>query len=249
MMARSNHRTFSQIARPAVITTRHSSCAPILLTACLLGACGHKGQLVPDTTAEVVVGAEAAAVATVAGIRCSAAASSWQGLPRDLGSEMTPIKVRIRNQSGKPIRLLYESFALVGEKGQKYRPLPLLPLNSGNRNISALMPAYASQGFFVAQRLGHAYPAMEAWPRPLVRNERFYRKAYAKWQDDEELPSRSMLVKGLPEGVLDNGGIISGYLYFEAAARKEKRLNFRFDASEGDREERVALIKIPFLVQ
>ena len=49
--------------------------------------------------------------------------------------------------------------------------------------------------------------------------------------------------------MLDNGGIISGYLYFEAAARKEERLNFRFEASESDREERVALIRIPFRVQ
>jgi len=195
------------------------------------------------------MGAESAAVATMGGIRCSAAASSWQGIPRELGSQMTPIKVRIKNESGKPIRLLYENFALVGESGRKYRPLPLLPLNRRDREASGLMPAYASDGFFVAQRLRDAYPGIQPWPRPLLRDEKWYQTSYAKWPVGEQMPSRSMLVKGLPEGVLDNGGIISGFLYFEADARKEKRLKFRVEVPESDREERVALIKIPFRVE
>jgi hypothetical protein len=53
----------------------------------------------------------------------------------------------------------------------------------------------------------------------------------------------------LPEGVLGNGGQISGVLYFEEATNREDRLVFRAELTDGDDGDPVASIEIPFRVE
>ena len=58
-----------------------------------------------------------------------------------------------------------------------------------------------------------------------------------------------MLRMGLPEGVLADGGEISGFLYFEDANKHESRMTFRADIDDGQHGGQLAEIKIPFRVQ
>lgn len=218
-----------------------------VLGASLMLACGHGGKLVPEKSAQVILGAETAAVAVVDGVRCSANGDAWQGTPKDLTSEVIPVKVRIKNNSGRPIALLYERFSLVGKKGRQYFPVPLVPIPADADSGRPLRPVYAAEKFFVAPKLRNVYRTLEPWPNPFDRNDVLYRRNYAKWGDD--LPSRDMLERGMPEGVLGDGGTISGFLYFDGAAAREDRLLFKADVNEGNGDERVALIEIPFRVE
>jgi hypothetical protein len=54
---------------------------------------------------------------------------------------------------------------------------------------------------------------------------------------------------GLPEGVLADGGQISGFLYFENVTRNESRLTFKADIDDVRQGDDVAEIDIPFRVR
>jgi hypothetical protein len=214
-------------------------------------ACGH-GQG-PSTTLtgspQAIPASPAAnvAVKTVGGVRLYARGGAWDGLPANLGSTVTPVAVRIENHSGVPIELVYERFALVVANGRTFHPLPLLPLFDPSRSIPSLQPTYQPAGFFIAPRLARTYPRLPAWRSGLARDESLYRLDYRKWTVG--LPSRDVLLKGLPEGVLQDGGAISGFLYFDGDARGQHDLTFQADLIAGDWEQRVALIEIPFRIQ
>src|SRR4051794_1750294 len=94
------------------MTSRNIS-LPGLAVATLLAGCGH-GQLRPAESATTVPGAPDYAASEVDGVRVAAAGTGWDGRPTDLGQRMTPVKVRIVNHSGKPLRVLYEDFVLAG---------------------------------------------------------------------------------------------------------------------------------------
>lgn len=160
---------------------------------------------------------------------------------------MTPLAVRIENHSGGPIELIYERFALVATDGREFHPLPLLPLSGRSAATVSLQPAYQPAGFFVAPRFAPTYTRLSAWRNGLARDESLYMLQYRKWGDG--LPSPDVLLKGVPEGVLEDGGSISGFLYFDGEARGQHDLTFQADLTAGDWERRVALIEIPFRIQ
>jgi hypothetical protein len=211
-------------------------------------ACGH-GRLLPASTAHVVPGAPESAVAEQDGVRVAADADDWRGKPVDLATRLTPVKVRIVNHSGKPIRILYERFALAGAHGRVYRPLPptMLAEAAGVSHGEAVQPIFASESFFVGPRLHDVYPSLTPWPRPLPRTESFYDRQWRRWKQD--LPTTEMRRMGLPEGVLADDGQISGFLYFENATDRERRVVFKADLDDDDDGSEVTSIEIPFQVE
>jgi hypothetical protein len=217
------------------------SLGPIFLL--LAAGCGH-ARLTPAPTAERVPGVPGAAFLVVDGIGCSADAQAWQGGGK-LPDSVTPVKVRVANSSGRPIRLLYQDFALVGTHGHRYLPVPVLPL-APDAEATRLDPIYASSKFFIAERFHDVYQGVDAWPQPLGRDEDTYETQYRLW--GRERPSSDVVRMGIPEGVLADGGIISGFLYFERPVH-EDRVTFdaEFDSSEG--QATVASVKIPFRVE
>ncbi|HVT08379.1 MAG TPA: hypothetical protein VHO67_13050 [Polyangia bacterium] len=203
-----------------------------------------EGRLLPASSAHVIPDAPSAAAAEDSGVRVSAEANDWSGAPEDLSEKLTPIKVRIINRSGGPVQVLYQQFALVGSHGRRYQPLP--PAQAGDASAPAVHPVYAASNFFVAPRLHGVYPTLDPWSAPLARDEDFYARQYRRW--DDGLPSRPMRRMALPEGVLADRGEISGFLYFENATRKEKRVTFHADMNQPAGDE-VAEIEIPFVVR
>jgi len=219
---------------------------PVLLAGCLgTAACGH-GRLVPSDAAALVRGTDDAAVAFADGLRCTAETDAWEGKPGDLPASVAPIKVRISNDSEKPVRVRYEDFALVGESGRTYRPLPLIPFEHDAR--VPISPIYASDRFFVAPRLHDVYPELPSWSNPLPRDEALYAREYAKWGDTH--PDRHVLREGLPEGMLAGGGSVTGFLYFESPTGRERgaTLAAEFDRG-GDAKGLITKLEIPFRVE
>lgn len=217
--------------------------ASILLLVAGAG-CGYAVTPAPRDPTDAAWRTGGAAVMVVDGVRLLARGGAWRGVPTDLGADVTPIEVRIENASGKPIRLLYERFALVARNGRTFHPLPLLPLAAGSAKVTPVQPTYASDRFFVAPRLRTAYLSLPAWPEPLPRDESLYRFDYGKW--GKSLPTAEIIDKGLPEGVLANGGTVTGFLYFDGEARGEHELIFQANVDDSDGQNRVASITIPF---
>ena len=218
---------------------------------CVVGAtsgCGH-GRMLPSPSATLVPGTQEAAVAADAGVEVSANGADWRGRPENLEERLTPVRVRIVNHSGRPIELLYERFTLTGRTGRRYRALPPVPIDH-QRPIDAVgtvRPIFATSGFYVAQRYRDIYPSLTPWRRPLSRDASYSETQYQRWP--ENLPTREMQRLSLPEGVLADGGEISGFLFFEDATQHEARLMFQAALDDGEQGGTVAAVEIPFRVQ
>ena len=214
--------------------------------------------MIPAPDAERVPGAPTSAVSEEEGVRVSASGDGWKGRPSDLPKHLTPVKVRISNQSGRPVRILYEAFELAGAKGRVYRPLPVVPLDhadDGQPEV-VLQPMYGSADFFVGPQFRDVYPSLPAWSRPLPRDRDLYDRQYDRWK--KGLPTEDMQRMALPEGVLENGGRVSGFIFFEDATRKENKLVLRANLESeakpdgeaaGSETGEIASIEIPFRVE
>jgi hypothetical protein len=200
---------------------------PIAVAACGQGQGMSKTAADGSPQAISATPAPNVAVRTVGGVRLYARGDAWEGSPANLGSTVTPLAVRIENHSGGPIELL--------------------PLSHPSPAVASLQPTYRAAGFFIAPRFARTYPRLPVWQSSLVRDESLYRLDYRKWSDG--LPSADVLLKGLPEGILQDGGSISGFLYFDGEARGQRDLTLQADLPAGDGERRVALIEIPFRIQ
>ena len=218
---------------------------PVMVGAffCVAG-CGH-GHLVPADAAKLVPGTDAAAYTVVDGVRCTAESSAWEGRPGDLPSSVAPMKVRIRNDSDRPVRVRYQDFALLGSSGRRYHPLPLVPRQ--HETGVTIDPLYAADKFFVAPLLHDVYPDLPAWSKPLPRDEALYDEAYARW--GAVRPDRHVLREGMPEGMLEAGGSVTGFLYFESPVPHEGHAVFQAELERGgDSAGQITTIEIPFRV-
>lgn len=205
--------------------------------------------MLPAASAHTIPGAPEAAADEVQGVRVSAEGDDWSASPTDLSSRLTPVKVRIVNHSGAPARIEYQQFTLVGGHGHVYRAIPIVPLDHQTPvdGAGTIEPIYSAFNFFVAPRYHDVYPTLPAWPHPLARDDVSSNEPNQRW--GQGLPTRAMRRMGLPEGVLADGGEISGFLYFEDATKRESRLTFRADINDEQQGDQLAEIKIPFRVQ
>lgn len=228
-------------------TRRSISLVVAGLSTLATGGCGHS-RMRPAPTAQVLRSAPWSAYVEQGGIRVSASTDIWDGRPEDLPELMTPLKVRLTNQSGRPIRILYEEFALQPDGGPSFHPLPPAPLEAGpDTGLAGLRPLYASSGFRVAQAYKGLVPSYEAWPDPLPRDTSGMEKEYHHWSNG--LPTREMRRRALFEGVLEDQGVTAGYLYFSRRARAGDSVVFRAELADAEGGETIASLDIPFVVE
>ena len=209
-------------------------------------------QLDPAPAAETV-GAETA-VERVNGVRMTAETGAWDGLAR-VTTEVTPIRVTIENGSSAPIRLRYDEFALVNPQGRRYAALPPYGVE-GSVEDPVLVDAYdpvttpgfAYSGFSVALYYGSVYPTLTPYAGSFGYDPLYYDRYYTAYRD-VELPTQEMVREALPEGVIDPGGRVSGFLYFERVPPSAPRVRFRADLANAQSGETFGEITIPFVVE
>ncbi len=63
------------------------------------------------------------------------------------------------------------------------------------------------------------------------------------------LPSREMMERALPEGVVDSGGRVSGFLYFQHVDRREAQVSLEMKLVDAKTGESLGHLTIPFVVQ
>lgn len=197
--------------------------------------------------------------AEVVGVRIWAG-GRWEGVPERLPDVLTPVRVALENNSGRSLRVSYRDFTLIGSSGFRYRALPPFPLErspssglgrpglvlvdfhpagpAGNRHVA---PRYPHRHFYVTRPYVHHFPGLGVWPR-LWAWEAYSAFLYGNWP--ASLPSEDMQDQALPEGVLEDGGRVEGFLYFQQTER-EAGLHFEFKLFDAETNEPLGKAKLP----
>ncbi|MGD8339938.1 MAG: hypothetical protein PVH89_04100 [Gammaproteobacteria bacterium] len=155
------------------------------------------------------------------GVSVTVETNAWRG-SRRVTAAVEPIRVTISNQGSSPIRLRYGDFALVDENGRRYAALPpyqvdgtlLNPILADGYTVM-VMPGFAHRGFFVAPYYSRIYPGIPVYGRRYYLYDPFYYDYYYTDLTSAIRPTMEMLSLALPEGIIDVGGSVTGFLYFQ----------------------------------
>ena len=222
-------------------------CMASVLTLAAFGGC--VADLEPAPSADRVIGLDGAAKTAVQGVAVLVQADAWPG-PLDIETEVTPLKIRIDNNSADPLQVRYEAFTLVSPTGASFAALPLSQIEG---EVSELTHTSGARDFYyrdfsVAPYYAPHYPGIDPYPGYFPLNSYYYDTYYHYWTDIE-LPTPAMQQRALPEGVIDSGGSLDGWLFFERVDDDLERVVFRADLVNADTGRKFAEVRIPFTVE
>ena len=216
------------------------------------GGCGGRAELEPAPAAETAAGGEVV-VDRVDGVHVRALPTEWPG-PVDIGEEVTPLRLRIQNGGSAPILVRYENFALIAPDGQRFSALPPFAIEGEvTRNVAAppaspvAEPGFVYDGFAVAPYYTGYDPGFTVAADPFYYDPLYFSTYYDYWVDIA-LPTERMLQLALPEGRLERGGDVSGWLYFERVDPDLERVRFRADLVDAESGRTYGEATMPFLV-
>ncbi|MFP2933576.1 hypothetical protein ACLESO_52235 [Pyxidicoccus sp. 3LG] len=244
------------------------ACVALLLAA----GCIPEARLQPTPEAQLLQGHRDAALATASGVELVADGAAWKGSPGNLERGLTPVLVRLENHGDRPLRLQYSDFALVGGESRfRYAALP--PLSLGDDSRASLERGTGGSGsVHTSVHLGFSYgawaygryglygggpwgPYSSMYPGPYHMGPYFgsfypypYGYGYG-YACEEPLPTKDMLQKALPEGTLQAGGHVQGFLYFPNVSRRERQVVLQARLFDADTGEALGTLDIPFQVR
>lgn len=216
--------------------------------------CAMRTDLTP--AAKTLPGAPETAVSSIDGISMKVESDSWTGR-EEVAAHVTPVKVRIENDSSSDVRMDYGDFALVAPNGKRYAALPPYGVEGTvaepvltSSYTPLTRPGFHYENFFVAPYYAPVYPGMipyagvhHYWYDPT-----YYAHYYDYWAHIP-LPTPAMLQQALPPGVIEPDGEVSGFLYFERVGMGIERVHLRADLVDADDGRRMGEIRIPFTVK
>lgn len=171
--------------------------------------------------------------------------------PAYMLGHVTPVRLEIENAGQTPLRIAYDRFVLIDEKGAFYGALPLYrvqgtaeepELAPGQQVLEE--PAFEADQFSVAGAYSAAYPRLSTFDGPAGHDPQYHNYYFAYWAGIP-LPTREMLSLGIPEGVLGPGGTLSGLLYFESTGGDLPALRLRGDFVNPFTGERLGSRSVP----
>jgi hypothetical protein len=234
----------------------HGSGLGVVLMLAMAG-CIPEAQLQPRPDARSLAGDTSAAVAETAGVRLIADGAAWKGHPGNLERRLTPVEIRLENHSGRTLSIRYELFDLVGESRFRYSALsPLLmeeANDAGPTCVAGYMPRY-SWGLNASWGPRRGWRGRSLW-RPWWQSpyyDPFYDPYYGPppyVRCEEPLPTEDMLDRALPEGSLEDGGTVAGFLYFQGVADRERQVVLQARLVDAKSGEPLGELSIPFQVR
>jgi hypothetical protein len=211
--------------------------------------CAHYYQLVPAPTTSWTAGPGRAAVGDADGVRMTVRAGTWNGDPALLSHHVLPLEVSIENHSGRPLRVLYGDFDVQEpDVGVRLSAIPPLKVK-GSATVAegAIAPAFPYSGFALAssydQYAGGVPLWIDAWPRDYGS----YAGRYSAVT--EPLPTVDMMRAAMPEGVVQNGGRVAGFLYLQRLKKDVPRVTFVARLVDARNGQEFGRIDIPFVVR
>lgn len=228
----------------------------LLLTAALLAAgCTQNVALRPAPAADTVPapGTGVAAVDSAAGVRVAVVPRAWPGDIK-ISNAVTPMKVRIENNSGNRVLIRYSEIVLTGQNGKTYAALPPSRIDAtvyeprlvpGYAPVTS--PGFTGTGFSLAPLYGPVYPGLPTATGNFFYDP-FYYSHFGDYWRSVELPTPAMLQRALPEGVLSPGGKVEGFVYFQKVDPDTARVQFRMDLLNAARGGVMGVAEIPLVV-
>lgn len=216
----------------------------------LLSACVGSPTVSPARTAGKVEGMPGAATATVSGITAVVRTRAWDAYPPNLADVVTPLHVRIENAGEHPLRIRYADIRF-SAPALDYSPLPPYKLVDYTVTVTSPDPVMVPRDpdpdfrFRVAPYRYPDFPERVPWTGPWKMDAGYYDAQYPKWQ--EPLPTLEMVQLALVEGVLEPGGHVDGFLYFEKIPRHVRDLTFQIDLVDAQTELGLGFLRIPFV--
>jgi hypothetical protein len=211
--------------------------------------CNRRPYLVPALAAPTAAGNPKTAIGEAAGVQIEANGDDWTGRPSNLPHVLTPVLVAVQNQSGKPLGIRYRNFKLEGAGGFNSAALPPFRITGSvpSTPVPVTTATFGYEGFWLAPQYGPYYPGLDMWSGPFDDDFPFYSTYFAEWP--VRLPTRDMVKRAIPEGVLANGGHLSGFLYFLRAPREDKSVTLELQLVDAKTGASFGTIRIPFVVK
>jgi hypothetical protein len=234
---------------------RYAATALFVTAALALAGCTTAADLEPAPRARAVAPQPEKAAAQAKGVRMVAQTSAW---PEALAEPalVTPIRLRIVNQGDRPLRISYDQFQLVGPDGTRYRALSPYAFDGevGQPTLADVYapiaaPEFYYDGFRVSPYYSSVYPGLAAYPDPFYYDPLYYDTYYMDTWEGMGVPQDAMLARVLPEGVIDPGGSVEGFLYFEQVPASQRRVRLRAELVHPRTNDRFGAITIPFVVE
>ena len=157
--------------------------------------------------------------------------------------------VEILNQSSRPLRIGYEAFWFTSQTGGSYAALPPYSIQEEIvRPVPSGQPYYPYRSFGGAPYLRGYYPMLGIYSGPFAFSDGYYGTYLPVWSGYRriELPTEDMLERALPEGVVEPGGRVGGFLYFQRI-KGAGPFTFNADLIDARSGERFGGIVIPFV--
>jgi hypothetical protein len=233
--------------RPTEVTMRSTKIAVLGLLATTI-ACGREEvQLAPAPSATPVAGPGRGAEATVAGVRTEARAEAWKWDPKDLGTKVTPILVELENNGSRPMLVRYNRFHLTSDAGQQFAAMPPYDIRGTIQETYTIRnPYYPYSGFAIAPYLVRWYPRFRAYNGAFAFDPSYYDPYMTRFRQ-VRLPTAEMVQRALPEGVLEPGGRVTGFVYFERLPKGVGPVRFTADLVDAQTIASLGTISIPFI--
>jgi len=217
----------------------------------LIAGCIPEARLQPLPEARSLAGDTSAAVAEAQGVRLVADGAAWDSYPQNLERRLTPVEVRLENHSGRPLSIRYELFDVEGNSRFHYSAIPPLELDEATEDTSPVCNAAWAPRSYRWGWYGRGWQS-RSWIRPEWSNpfyDPYYDPFYRPYERCEEpLPSKDMVEQALPEGTLENGGTVAGFLYFQGVTEREKEVTLQAQLVDARTGEPFGSLSIPFQV-
>jgi hypothetical protein len=209
----------------------------VVLAAVLTTGCAT--TLVPGPGATPVpAGRVTGAAASAAGVTVMAWPEAWTAAPRSLPTLVTPFLVTIDNAGSVPIRVRHDDFELVTADGGRLAARGPYQITGFALERAPYPYLYAGPGFgfYRPYRWGWGPFGDPFW------DEMYFRDPWVR----VPMPTADMVAMALPETVVQPGGRVTGFLYFEHAGRSVKQVDLTaqlHDASGAP----LGVVTIPFV--
>lgn len=213
-----------------------------------LGACALRAPtLEPAPSATRAEGRGLGAVAAQAGVRVTARVGAWAGVPSRL-TRVEPVLVTVENGSEVPLRVRYDDFSLRSEADGRLAALPPFDVDGTAFEPVAGAGHAGIHGFHVARHHAGVYRHLPSW-RGHWYDARHYHHDWWPVMQRLELPTGDMVQKALPEGVVEPGGRVTGFLYFQPPSGEASEITFRHDLVDARDGGELGTVELPFVLR
>jgi hypothetical protein len=138
----------------------------------------------------------------------------------------------------------------VGEQGASYRAIPPRRVTGLVDSEEYIQPRFTYGQFYAAPYYRGYYSGVPAYSGEFLLDVPYHESYDSYWDGRAILPTPDMIARALPEGVLNPGGRLDGYVYFQKPKQEQGTgvdLRVALNAA-GDQVEPLISVSLPFVL-